>query len=82
MLSARFSQLPERGVYNGRMPCSNSHSTNSGVLWPALGTDDLGGGRGLGAAPRGEGLLLVGRERTQRIELAAGQRTPPVVGTH
>ena len=35
MLSALFSQLPPRGVYNGKIPCANSHATNGGVLGPA-----------------------------------------------
>ncbi len=34
MDSAMFNQLPDSGVYKGKMPCSHSHSINSGVLCP------------------------------------------------
>jgi hypothetical protein len=34
MDSAMFNQEPLSGVYRGMTPCSTSHRTSAGVLWP------------------------------------------------
>ena len=71
MLSAMFNQLPPNGVYNGRIPCDNSHATNASVLWPARLSNTNNTRNGGNSAGNATGLVKPCNHRSHACRAAA-----------
>ena len=76
MLSAMFNQLPPSGVYNGKIPCANNHTTNTGVLWPARLSNTNNNRNGGNSAGNCRGLFNPCNHRSHTVREAAGVGGP------